>query len=106
MPNDTLEERRARYERIVAMRGNGMTLEAIGASFDPPLTKQRVRQILEREPQRNGRPHADHRRATLRGRLQFWEARRAARAQEGLDTIYADARIIALSEQIAALETS
>ena len=99
---ETLEVRRARYERIVAMRSNGMTLEAIGASFDPPLTKERVRQIARREPQRTGRPHAAHRLITLRHRLQFWEARKATRAQAGLDTSDANARIRAISEQIAA----
>jgi len=102
---DTLEERRARYERIVAMRANGMTLTAIGAEFDPPLKKQRVLQILSHEPQRNGRPHAHHRRATLRSRLKFWEARRAMREDEGLDTAYADERIKIIADQIAALES-
>jgi hypothetical protein len=103
---DTLEVRRARYERIVAMRSNGTTLKAIGASLDPPLTKERVRQIAGREPKRTGRPRSGQRLITLRHRLQFWDAQRAERARVGRDTFYADARITALSEQIAALETS
>jgi hypothetical protein len=103
--NTVLDERRARYERIVAMRDQNMTLEAIGASFDPPLSKQRVLQILAKAPRRVGRPHSADRRETLRALLRFWEARRAARAKVGADTVYSDDRVRVLSERIAALET-
>ena len=105
MTATALDERRARYERIVAMRDNGMTLDAIGASFEPPLTKQRVKQILQKEPRRVGRPHSPHRKTDLRARLKFWEKKRASRLSAGEDTTYADDRIRLVSDQIAALET-
>ena len=76
-----LEERVARYERIMAMRGPEdhprMSYEEIGAAFDPPLTRERVRQIIAKPPRRPGRPSGIGRRDALRRKLQFWEARRA-----------------------------
>lgn len=54
-----LSERVDRYHRIVEARDSGMTLEDIGASFEPPLTKQRVSAILRAGPPRSqtgGRP--------------------------------------------------
>jgi hypothetical protein len=54
-----LAERQARYELILAARESGMTLEAIGGLFDPPLTKQRIQSILRAgspRSQSGGRP--------------------------------------------------
>jgi DNA-directed RNA polymerase sigma subunit (sigma70/sigma32) len=57
MTDETLAERTARYERVHALRatanpvtGKRWTMEDIGATFDPPLTKQRVKQILDNPP--------------------------------------------------------
>jgi hypothetical protein len=57
--SETLAARRERYELIRGLRDSGMTLEDIGAQFDPPFTKQRVYSILRAGSPRNpGRPPA------------------------------------------------
>jgi hypothetical protein len=75
-----LEERIARYERIIAMRGPDpekpkMSYEDIGAQFDPPLSRERVRQIIEKPPARPGRPSAPGRTDVMRRKLAYWEDR-------------------------------
>lgn len=105
-----LDERIARYERIMAMRGKDpanpdMSLEDIGAAFDPPLSRERVRQIIEQGmPRRVGRPSSPEKRDELRRLLATWERRRAARAARGLDTRTAEARISALTTQLATFD--
>jgi hypothetical protein len=83
-----------------------MTLEAIGKQFDPPLSKQRVTQILahpEKAGRREGRPDGPNKRADLQHRLAFWEQRRANRVAEGADAAYANGRIAAITEELAGL---
>lgn len=47
-----LQALQARWDRVRSLRatsgpnGRPLTLEAIGASFDPPMTRQRVHQML------------------------------------------------------------
>lgn len=61
-PVTSLEARQARYERLVALTAPGpdgepgMSHEAAGRLFDPPLSRERVRQILAAPPKPNGRP--------------------------------------------------
>jgi DNA-directed RNA polymerase sigma subunit (sigma70/sigma32) len=63
---ETLEDRIARREAILRMRdsvnpetGKPWTLFAIAQSFDPPLSKERVRQIIAEQPRGVGRPRRD-----------------------------------------------
>lgn len=101
-----LNERLARYERILAMRSMDppMTYEAIGATFDPPLGKERVRQILANPPRRIGRPSGPGRREELRKRLSYWEDQRASRERAGFDATYAAGRVAKISAELAALD--
>lgn len=102
----SLSERRARYERVVAMRSQKppMTFAAIGAQFDPPLTKERVRQILAHPPRATGRPTGANRRDELRKRLAYWEDQRLSRERNGFDATYAASRVAAISADLADLE--
>lgn len=54
----SFEWRQHRYDRMVALREEGMTLGDIGRAMDPPLTKQRVQSILQqgRPTRPGGRP--------------------------------------------------
>jgi hypothetical protein len=55
-----LEERQARYDRIAELRRQNLTYEQIGEQLDPPLTKERVRQIhLRPRPRQPGRPRKE-----------------------------------------------
>lgn len=59
LATEPLEDRIERFARITEARDRGDTLEVIGASFDPPLSKQRVAAILRAGPPRSqygGRP--------------------------------------------------
>lgn len=96
------EERVERYRRIKEMRHQTppMTLADIGASFDPPLTKERVRQILAVPPRRAGRHKSDLKRDDIVARLAFWENRRARLARRGDDTTFADGRMAALEAEL------
>lgn len=101
-----LDDRLARYERIIAMRGDDpehpkMSYEEIGASFTPPLTRERVRQIIAKPPRRPGRPTSPGRRDVLRRKLAFWEERRTAGLKQGNDTSGADERIVFFSGELA-----
>lgn len=59
--SEPLDVRVARYEAIRGLRDSGLTLDDIGASFDPPLSKQRVAAILRAGRPRNpGRPSVRH----------------------------------------------
>jgi hypothetical protein len=104
-----LDERIARYERIMAMRGPDpenplMTLEAIGDTFDPPLERERVRQIIAAgRPKRAGRPRSPDRLAEARRTLGVWEQRRARAATAGRSTATADRRIAALTAELTEL---
>lgn len=49
----------ARYERMTTLSDSGVAMAAIGQMEDPPLTKQRVKQILAAPPKRNGRPRKE-----------------------------------------------
>lgn len=54
---ETLQQRRERYDAIIAARDSGKTFAEIGEMFDPPLTRQRVHTIVRSGPPRaNGRP--------------------------------------------------
>ncbi len=100
-----LEERVARYERIMAMRGPDpenplMSYEDIGLRFDPPLSRERVRQIIAKPPKKPGRPSAPGRTDVLRRKLAFWEDRLAnaksePQAAEARDRIDHFSRILA-----------
>jgi hypothetical protein len=96
------EERVERYRRIKEMRHRTppMTLADIGASFDPPLSKERVRQILATPPRRPGRHKSDPKREDIVARLAFWETRRARLARRGEDTTFADTRVAALTAEL------
>lgn len=105
---DTLADRVARYERIIAMTTltPKLTHEQIGLQLDPPLTKERVRQIIAAgRPQPNGRPPGPKRRAKLTRRLQHWESQLAAAQSKGNAELAADARarIADLSRALGAL---
>jgi hypothetical protein len=59
------DEQRERWQAVHAMRGaidpktgKRFTMKAIGEAFDPPLTKQRVKQIVDQTepPAPVGRP--------------------------------------------------
>src|SRR6188768_1788122 len=98
-----LEERLARYERIMAMRGEDpanpkMSYEDIGAAFDPPLSRERVRQIIDKPPKRPGRPHAPGRRDIMRRKLAYWEER-ALNAKSDKQAAEAKERIAFFSAQ-------
>lgn len=64
-----LDKRIERYERVMSLRGldpetgaridgsEQMSYEAIGETFDPPIVREAVRQIIERgRPRAVGRP--------------------------------------------------
>lgn len=108
--SDPLTVRIARYERIIAMRGPNpeaplMSLDDIGATFVPPLSRQRVLQIIEDGvPKRSGRPRNPARRDELRRKLGVWEQRRARHLAAGTDATTADRRIAALSAELAAFD--
>lgn len=110
MTDQTLAARQARYERIVEMRHQDppMSLAAIGAALDPPLTKERVRKILMNPPRRTGRPGGNPREVAARdelvARLRYWEARRLRTARRGGDTAFADGRIESIREQLLPVE--
>jgi hypothetical protein len=96
-----LQERRARYERIMAMTKDGMDLESIGLALTPPLTRQRVQQIIDKPPRKPGPPFNPEKLAQLRSKLSLWEKRRAARQTRAQPTDVADLRIAALLAEIA-----
>lgn len=103
--SQTLEERVSRYERVMAMRSQSMSYSAIGKVFDPPLSKERVRQIAARgRPRRAGRPDGPERREVLRRKLAFHE-RRLRNAQKSGDrpTEATERRIAELSAELARL---
>jgi hypothetical protein len=102
---ETLAKRQARYERIMAMLRvePKPTLEEIGARLDPPLTRERVRQIVrDGLPKRAGRPSGVNRRDALTRRLQFWENRLAS-ARTVHDRTTARERVATISGDLAAL---
>lgn len=96
-----LAERRARYERMKAMDESGKTLEEIGAVFG--ISRERVRQVLDKPPRKPGPPFNPNKVDELRGKLALWERRRAVRLEKGKNTTEADARIAALTDEIAAV---
>jgi hypothetical protein len=106
-----LEDRVARYERIVAMRSKDppMSYEDIAEALGPDpvtgevLTRERIRQIIDRPPKRPGRPPSADRATVLRRKLAFWEQRRARLAAAGRSTAQPDERIRFLSRELARL---
>ena len=102
-PVDPLDVRIRRYARIVELRADpSLTLDDIGQRFDPPLTRQRVQQILDAGmPKRPGRPMSLARRDALRRTLGVWEERLANRSAKGLDTANAERRIAAIRAELA-----
>lgn len=88
-----LNERIERYERMVALRNSTeppMPYEEVGARLVPKLSKERVRQILEKgRPRRAGRPDRPDKREVLRRKLAFWERRLEAANEAGRE----DARV-------------
>jgi hypothetical protein len=100
---------RARYERILKLRGPEdapvMTYEDIGAKFKPPISRERVRQIIEAgPPAAHGRPRAAHNIEKKRAALALWIERRNNRAERGQDTAYAESRIASLSVELASVD--
>jgi hypothetical protein len=81
-----------------------MSLEEIGAAFDPPLSRQRVQQIIDKPPREPGRPSKPTRKDTLRRKLAGWERRRAVKRDAGLPTPTEDNRIAILSADLARLK--
>jgi hypothetical protein len=98
----TRDERLSRFERIMAMRGDGLAYEAIGAALDPPLSKQRVLQIVASGPPRpTGRPAGPERRARLRSRLVFHERRLRVAIKKGAAQEPHRSRVAALAAELA-----
>lgn len=50
----TAQERKEREFKIIELRLDGLTLEEVAARITPPITRERVRQILERVSRREG----------------------------------------------------
>lgn len=95
-----LADRQERYERMLAMKEAGRTLEQIGAAFGG-LSRARVAQILERPPRKPGPPFRPETINVLRDRLATWERRRTVRIEKGLPTTVADQHIENLIKDIA-----
>lgn len=98
-----LSVRRDRYARIRAMADDGKTLEEIGAVFG--ISRERVRQVLDKPPRKPGPPFSANKVALLREKLALWEKRRAARLEANKNTIVADERLAALRRQIEEVES-
>lgn len=94
-----LAERQARYERIVAMDKDGKDYTEIGKVFN--LSRERIRQIIEKPPRKPGPPFNPNKLAELRSKLALWEKRRSARAARGQNTDNADLRIASILAEIA-----
>ena len=97
-----LEERVARYERILSMRSQTppMTYEAIGAVLG--LTKERIRAIdAAGRPKRTGRPAGPKRVERLRSKLQFWERQRERQQDNPEKLADAERRIAEISAELA-----
>jgi hypothetical protein len=106
MSDPTLEDRVVRYERIMAMRSEvpPLSYAKIGATFDPPLSKERVRQIVKAgKPRRAGRPASPDRRTVLRRKLAFHERRLRAAIADGRSPGASETRIAELSVELARL---
>jgi hypothetical protein len=85
----------------MAMTKDGMDLAAIGGVFDPPLSRQRIQQIIDKPPRKPGPPFNPNKIEELRSKLRLWEKRRAARQTRGQPTDVADLRIATLLGEIA-----
>jgi hypothetical protein len=97
-----LEERIARYERILSMRAQTppMTYEAIGEVFRLP--KQRIHKIeAGGRPKRTGRPAGPERVARLREKLAFWERQRERIRDDPERVAEAENRIAKISAELA-----
>lgn len=81
------------------MRDGKMPLEDIAAATG--LTRERVRQILDKPPQNPGRPRTPARAERLRKKLAYWEARRSRWAAQGRDTSLPEERIAVISAELA-----
>lgn len=98
-----LEDRVARYERIIAMRKT-MTYEAIGEVFG--LTKERIRAIeAAGRPKPAGRPAGPERVERLRAKLAFWERQRERQADNPEKLADAEARIEKIAAELARVTT-
>src|SRR4051794_15559431 len=82
-----LQERPARYERMLAMQEAGKTLEDIGVVFG--ISRQRVEQVLDKPPRKPGPPFRPGKVDELRAKLALWERRRAVRVEKGKPTTVA-----------------
>lgn len=101
----SLAERQARYERIVELRDQGIPLAGIGAQLNPPLTRERVRQIIRLGPPRSaGRTPSDEYRDPIRRRVKYWEEQVRSRTAQRLDASYATKRLLANRLALAALD--
>lgn len=93
-----------RYDRIVALREQDppLSYEAIGALFDPPLSRQRVAEIVSLgRPKAIGRPgHAD-RRERLERKLATWQGRLVGRRERGVGVEEAERRIAELTDELS-----
>lgn len=94
-----VEEKERRKARLQERRWSGMTLAEAGALEDPPISKERVYQILGKEPGLPGRP-ARSDPSLISRRLRDWEERRAA-ATTDWERETLDAKITALRAELA-----
>jgi chloramphenicol 3-O-phosphotransferase len=94
--NTPLEERKDRYRRMLADKEAGMSLARLGEKYH--VSRERVRQILAREPLAVGTPVSaagiDRRRERLLARREGWAKR---------DSEAARARVAAIDAELASL---
>lgn len=102
-PIPPLPERMARYERLVAMRDEGLSMQQM-AEREGNLTRQQVWNILKAgPPRRPGRPGRS-RRDQIIERINRWADRAAAQSEAGRDPGTALARAREARRMLAAID--